>query len=121
MTDHVVAQVGDLNDGDRLIVVLEGKEIAVFFVGGEYYAYLNWCAHQGGPVCEGMVTGMQTASFDREHLETTLSWDRDGKILNCPWHGWKYDITDGDCLSREDTSLPSFPVHVDDGQIIVSL
>jgi len=121
MSDHVVAPADDLDDGDRVVALLEGRPIAVFNIDGEYHAYTNWCAHQGGPACEGIITGTTTAAFDQESLETELEWSREGEILACPWHAWEYDVTTGECLSRETVRLIAHEVHVDDGEIVVSL
>jgi nitrite reductase/ring-hydroxylating ferredoxin subunit len=121
MTEYTVASTDELDDGDRIVVQLEGQEIGIFCVDGEYYAYTNWCIHQSGPVCEGMLSGTQTAEFDPESLEVELTWDRDGEIIACPWHGWEYDIGSGECLSREKARLVSYPVSTADGDVIVSL
>ena len=121
MADYPVAEAGELADGDRLVVQLEGREIGVFRVGDDYYAYTNWCLHQAGPVCEGTVTGTHEATFDPDDLETHLEWVRDGEVLCCPWHGWEYDVTTGDCLSRRDRRLVGYPVREEGGEIVVSL
>lgn len=121
MSEHAVAEVGDLDSGERLVVQLEGKEIGVFCKNGKYQAYRNWCPHQGGPVCEGSLTGTQESTFDRETLELDTQWIRDGAVLKCPWHGWEFDVDTGNCLSRKKIKLLSYPVTVEDGQIIVSL
>jgi nitrite reductase/ring-hydroxylating ferredoxin subunit len=121
MTEYSVAEVDEIDEGERVLVQLEGKPVGVFNVEGELHAYLSWCAHQSGPCCEGNVTGTRSAKFDSETLQTELEWVKEGRILNCPWHGWEYDITDGTCLSREGVSLPSFPVSVRDGEIFVDV
>lgn len=121
MTEHIVAKTDELRPGDRKVVQLEGREIGVFNVDGEYVAYSNWCSHQSGPVCEGNTTGTYEASFDRETLEYELEWCKEGHILNCPWHGWEYDVRNGSCLSRQKVKLPSYPVSVEDGNIVIDL
>ncbi|SEH15648.1 Ferredoxin subunit of nitrite reductase or a ring-hydroxylating dioxygenase [Natronorubrum sediminis] len=118
---HVVAEADEIADGERVVTQLEGREIAVFHQDGEYYAYLNWCAHQGGPCGEGPLTGTEIASYDRESGDVERSWEREGEILNCPWHGWEYDLTSGDCLSRNGITLPSYQVEIEDGKIVVEL
>ena len=118
---HVVAQADEITDGERLLTQIKGREITIFQHDGEYYAYLNWCAHQGGPCGEGNLTGTSVASYDRETGETNVSWEHEGEILNCPWHGWEYDLTTGDCLSNENVTLPSYPVEIEDGQIVISM
>lgn len=121
MGEHAIAAADELEDGGRKLVEVEGRELALFRIDGEFRAYTNWCAHQGGPACEGAVTGTSDASFDREELQTSLEWCKEGEVLNCPWHGWEYDIPTGDCLSKEGTRLPSHPVRVEDGDVLVSL
>lgn len=118
---HVVANTAEIADGERLVTQIKGREIAIFHQDGEYYAYLNWCAHQGGPCGEGPLTGTEIASYNRETGEVESRWEREGEILNCPWHGWEYDLTSGDCLSRKGVTLPSYPIEVADGKIVVVL
>lgn len=120
MAEHRLP-VDDVQEGERVTIQLEGREISIFNIDGEFYAHLNWCAHQGGPACEGTITGTVEASFDRDALENEFNWCREGEVLNCPWHGWEYDITTGECLSQNDVELPSYPIRVDDGEIIISL
>ena len=120
MSEHIVCEAAKLDDGDRIIVDLEGREIAIFNLDGEYRAYLNWCAHQGGPICEGTVTGRVEASFDRETLETDYEWTADDRTLVCPWHDWEFDLETGDCRSS-DAVLPAYPVWVEDGQLKVRI
>ena len=35
------------------LVTIEGREIGVFNVHGEFYALRNRCPHQGGALCKG--------------------------------------------------------------------
>ena len=122
MTEHVIAETSDFEEADRILVSLKGKEIGLFEIDGEYHALLNWCVHQGGPCCEGPITGTKRGKFDRETLKTDIQWVRDGEILSCPWHGWEYDATSGECLSDSRFALPKYPVRVDDdGRILVDL
>jgi nitrite reductase/ring-hydroxylating ferredoxin subunit len=119
--EYVVAGAEEVGDGERVLVQLEGREVGVFNVDGELFAYTNWCAHQGGPCCEGRLTGTQEATYDRETRETTLEWTREDEVLNCPWHGWEYDVTSGECLSKNRIRLPEHDVEVRDDDIVVSL
>lgn len=121
MTEHDICAVSELESGMRMLVELEGRDIAIFKIEGDYYAYTNWCVHQAGPVCQGALSGTQTATFDSETLETELRWEEEGKILACPWHGWEYDVTSGDCLSQEKARLVSHDVQTRDGRIIVDI
>ena len=58
MSKHVVATVGEIPPGQRKLVTVRGRSIAVFNLGGEFFGLFNRCPHQGGPMCEGILTGL---------------------------------------------------------------
>jgi len=120
MPEYTVGTVEEFEENERLIAEVKGREIGVFRVDGEYRAYLNWCNHQGGPICKGSLTGRQTAKFDRDTLEMNLEWTEEDGVLVCPWHGWEFSLDTGVNLTRSDIELPSFPVREEDGEIILS-
>jgi nitrite reductase/ring-hydroxylating ferredoxin subunit len=120
-TDYVVASADELSAGDHLVVELEGREIGVFNVDGDYRAYTNWCAHHGGPVCEGDLDGTTEACFDRESLEMELDWVKEDRVLRCPWHAWEFDALTGDCLHDDRYRLAEHEARVEDGSLVVSL
>ena len=63
------------------------------------YAYRNACAHMGAPLHDGLA---------------------DGEILSCKLHGFKYDLTSGECITVPQAQLEPFPVRVDaDGIVFV--
>ena len=90
MARHVVATVGEIAAGERKLVSLEGREIGVFNVGGEYYALLNHCPHAGAGLCRGVVIGFAEADAPGQYRLT-----RRGEFLRCPWHGWEFEIRSG--------------------------
>lgn len=119
MTEYVVAEADEFEDGDRLIVEVNGREIGLFYADGEFYAYLNWCPHQGGPACEGPVTGQNRASYDRDELERELEWSSADRVIVCPWHSWEFELETGATLPDRSVGLASFPTKVEDGDVIV--
>jgi nitrite reductase (NADH) small subunit len=56
------------------MIVVRGRQIAVFNLGDHFLAVDNRCPHQGGPLPEGIVSG------------TTVV---------CPLHAWKIDLKSG--------------------------
>ncbi len=44
----MVAAAREIPPGGRKIVQVGGREIGVFNLGGEFFALLNRCPHQGG-------------------------------------------------------------------------
>jgi 3-phenylpropionate/trans-cinnamate dioxygenase ferredoxin subunit len=87
---YVVATVDEIAPGNRKIVDVDGRSIGVFNVRGEYFAVLNRCPHQGGPLCTGLTHGFLEPAAVGEYR-----YDRPGEILRCPWHGWEYDLRTG--------------------------
>jgi len=90
MGRHELCPANELSPGDRMIVEVEGLSIGVFNVDGEYHAINNVCPHQLAPLCEGTLTGTVTAEDVGEY-----NWERDGRIVRCPWHNWEFDVTTG--------------------------
>lgn len=90
---HVICPVDELPPGERRIVEISNLSIGVFNVDGEYYALSNVCPHQLAPLCRGRVTGTVTASQVGEY-----NWEREGRILRCPRHGWEFDIATGESV-----------------------
>lgn len=104
-----------IDDGQRVIVEVRGREIAVFNAHGEFYAVANYCVHQGGPVCEGLLSGTLNQDGDE------VSYVSDGEIISCPWHGWEFDIKTGEHLARSKYKLPTYDVFVHEDEIYLDL
>ena len=90
MARYVVATVDEIPPGQRKIVDVGGRSIGVFNVRGEFFAVLNRCPHQGGPLCLGNTHG-----FLRPAGVGEFEYSRAGEVLRCPWHGWEYDLRTG--------------------------
>jgi 3-phenylpropionate/trans-cinnamate dioxygenase ferredoxin subunit len=86
-----VCSVEELPPGSRRVVRIDGREIAVINVEGDFVALRNRCAHQGGPLGEGPLTQTVVGS---EASGWALEL-RDGAVIRCPWHGLEYDVTSG--------------------------
>ena len=132
MATHVVAATVEIPPGARKIVELEGRSIGVFNIEGEFYALRNACPHQGAPLCLGSLGGTMMESEPGEYV-----WAREGQILRCPWHGWEFDVTNGQSVFNPhrtrvrsyktsvqssqdaDPGVETFPVSVDGGVVVV--
>jgi nitrite reductase/ring-hydroxylating ferredoxin subunit len=90
MARYVVGTVDEIQPGTRKIVDVDGRSIGVFNVNGEYFAVLNRCPHQAGPLCKGNTHGLLRADMPGEY-----HYSRPGEILRCPWHGWEFDLRTG--------------------------
>jgi len=111
MARHVVAAAGEIAPGGRKLLTLSGREIGVFNHGGEYFALLNRCPHQGGALCKGTLVGLVTSKQPGR-----FDYSRAGELLKCPWHGWAYDIRTGQSwCDPDDTKVKSYEVTVEPG------
>lgn len=78
---------------------VNGKDVAVFNVDGEFYAVQASCTHAGGPLCEGSI------------------W---GEIVTCPWHASEFNVRTGEVVSPPaEEPLATYPVTVEDGMITI--
>lgn len=111
-----VIDTDDLDPAERVLTEVDGIEVAVFNVNGEFHAMMNYCVHQGGPACEGLVSGMISAGEDRE-----LVYDRENEIVSCPWHGWEFDILTGEHLADASYQIPTYETVVQDGKVYLKV
>ncbi len=115
MSKHVVATVEEIPPGQRKLVTIKGRQIAVFNLGGEFFGLFNRCPHQGGPMCEGIVTGLIQSDEPG-----TYGFSREGEILRCPWHGWEFDIRTGKSfVDPSKLTVRNYPMEVAGGQQVV--
>jgi len=96
-----VAQVSDVPVGTGKVVQAGGKKLALFNLGGTFYALDNRCTHMGGPLGEGAVEANQ---------------------VTCPWHGSIFNITTGEVVGPPARRpVATFPIRVERGEILVDL
>ncbi len=95
-----VATVEEIDPGTGSVVTADGKEIALFNLGGTYYAIDNTCKHLGGPLGEG---------------------DLEAEIVTCPWHGWEYNVKTGGCQMDATICVETYPVQVQGTDVMVEV
>lgn len=102
MTRYVsVAKTAEIPPGAREVFEIDGLYIAVFNVGGKYYAIEDRCTHDDGPLAEG---------------------DLDGYEIICPRHGARFDLRDGRVLSMPAVlPVPWYPVRIEGNEIQIGL
>ena len=113
---HLVARRSQFAEADRIIAEIDGREIAVFELDGEFHALADYCVHQGGPLCEGIRSGALTTNKEFE-----LEYSRDGAVVSCPWHGWEFDVRTGEHLAETGYKTPTYEVVLDGEDVYVRL
>ena len=102
MSEVRVAALADVPPGQPTLVEVEGVRIVLSRVGDAVYACGDLCAHRGGRLSEGRLSGVRLA---------------------CPLHGWMYDVRTGQCVfpPGRGASVPSWPARVRDDAVYVEL
>jgi 3-phenylpropionate/trans-cinnamate dioxygenase ferredoxin subunit len=96
-----VAKTTEIPDPGRKLVELEDRVIALFHVGGRFFAIDDVCTHDGGPLSEGTL---------------------DGFTIACPRHGAKFDIRSGQALTMPATQpTAAYEVEVEGGVVYVNV
>jgi nitrite reductase (NADH) small subunit len=94
-----VGEAHEVTPGMARAIRVGPYEVALFNVGGTYYALENVCPHQGGPIAEGWI---------------------EGTTVTCPWHAWCFDLRTGALTLGEMATIPRFEVHVEQDGVYVS-
>jgi nitrite reductase/ring-hydroxylating ferredoxin subunit len=114
MAKYVVCDVESIPPGTHLVVTVRGRSIGVFNVDGQFYGLRNSCPHQGGPLCEGQLLGQLRSARPGEY-----EFDAGRKLLECPWHGWEYDIETGQSwFDPSKTRVRKYAVEVREGRTL---
>lgn len=100
-------------------MTVENVEVGVFNVEGEFYALLNSCPHQHGPVCEGEVSRDITGEFLEPGTHVEQQYVEDSYTVVCPFHKWSFDIETGEHSGDPDISVPTYDVVVEDETVYV--
>ena len=74
MAAVALIEVASVPPGNSAEVVANGRIFAVFNVDGILHVLDGICPHAGGPLGKGPLRG---------------------NIVTCPWHGWQFDVRDG--------------------------
>ena len=95
-----IGAVADFPVGEPRELVVEGTIVALFNVNGELFALDGICPHQGGPLGKG-------------HLSDC--------IVTCPWHGFQFNVRNGQHQSSAQLRQPCFPVKVEAESVYIDL
>jgi 3-phenylpropionate/trans-cinnamate dioxygenase ferredoxin component len=94
-----VARCDELTEGSGMVVEANGRKIALFNAGGQFYAIANECHHRGAPLGKGTVYGTRVI---------------------CPRHGWEYDFATGCNVDDPSIRLRRFTVKVEAGDVLIA-
>lgn len=96
-----VAAVGELAPGQKKQVDVEGVEVLLFNVEGQYYAIEDVCTHDGAPLGNGRFRGQE---------------------ISCPRHGARFNVCTGAALCMPAFEpVTTYPVKLEGNDILVEV
>lgn len=90
----------DIAAGSTAEIVADGQIFAVFNVDGTFHVLDGICPHAGGPLGKGKLQG---------------------QVVTCPWHGWQFDVANGQHCLNDTLCQPRYDVEILDGQVCICL
>ncbi len=100
MTWVRIGHRNDFPEGAGRLVVVQGEWVAVFRTANRWYAIANRCPHAGGPLVCG---------YRRE------------EVVYCPWHGWGFHLSPGQCVTRTDVTVRVYPIREMDEWVWIAI
>jgi len=100
MTDWVdVAAAEAIAEGRYVVVDVDGTDIAVFKINGQFYAIEDVCTHDGAEIASGELQGDE---------------------IVCPRHGARFCVKTGEvkCAPAYE-NIDTFPLQIVDGRVQV--
>ncbi len=91
-----VCKRSELPEGESTIITVNHQDVAIFHVGGEYFAINDRCPHAGASLSSGYV--------------------EDG-IVTCPWHGWRFRLKDGEWADNPRVKTECYRLQITDDLI----
>ncbi|MFN4182263.1 MAG: non-heme iron oxygenase ferredoxin subunit [bacterium] len=94
-----VGSLRDFQEKPVLRIFLDAYPVAIFFIGGKFYAVDDRCTHAEASLSEGEVQGLTVV---------------------CPRHGAKFDLTSGAALSLPAViPVRTYPVSVEGDSVFL--
>ncbi len=108
MSFYEIAKADDIPEGTMKAVSVQDKELIVVNYEGNFYAINRRCTHMSGDLLKGKL---------------------EGKIVTCPRHGSRFDVTTGKSISGPRIGFlklktkdePNYQVKVENGSIKIDI
>ena len=96
-----VAKTSEIDDQCAKCIEVGGRTIALFNIGGEFFAIDDLCPHEDGPLSEGYVEGHE---------------------VECPWHAASFNLKTGAHSGPPaEEDVATYPVRVSGDDVEVEV
>ena len=98
----IVGKTSDISPGKMIKVSIDGRDILVANIDGEYCATDDSCTHSGSSLSEGKL---------------------EGDVITCGWHGAQFDCKTGKLVKfpAKIRDLTSYNVVVESDSVFVEM
>jgi nitrite reductase/ring-hydroxylating ferredoxin subunit len=96
MPEFKIARTTDIAPGQGRTIRVQGHQIALFNLDGDFVAIDDACPHMRADLSGGEL---------------------EGRIVTCSWHGWRFDLDTGKCLNVEWAKVRRYPLRLEGNAI----
>lgn len=101
MSFRFLSKTSDVPAGRGKLFNVEGRNIAVFNLGGKFYGIDDLCTHEEASLADGAI---------------------DGETVECPWHGALFNIKTGAALTMPAvTAVRTYAVNVEGDSLMINV
>jgi nitrite reductase/ring-hydroxylating ferredoxin subunit len=97
----VAAKSSDVPNFGKKLVEVNGQQILLVNIKGEFYACESECPHQGAPLSGAIV--------------------KEGPVLTCQRHGYRFSLVTGECAEHPECRLQLFKTRVVGDEILIDM
>jgi nitrite reductase (NADH) small subunit len=113
--EHDLGPVAGYPQGEPVAVAVGRRRLVLIRDDDRVFALRDVCPHQGAALSAGRV--ISTCRLRREDdrwVQTDL------RAVQCPWHGWAFELTDGQALFDDSGArVRSYAARVAGGRVRV--
>ncbi|HYC11542.1 MAG TPA: non-heme iron oxygenase ferredoxin subunit [Nitrososphaerales archaeon] len=96
-----IGKASEIPPGKVVGFTVDGSKVLVSNIDGEFHAIGSVCTHAGGPLEKGTL---------------------EGQVITCPWHGSRFDVTDGEVVSGPATGPePAYKVTIEGDYLVLEV
>ena len=100
MPEFKVASTTEVAPGRGRTIRVEGRQIALFNLDGDFVAIDDACPHMRADLSCGQL---------------------EGRTVTCTWHGWQFDLDTGKCINVEWAQVRRYPVRLDGEEVYLTV
>jgi nitrite reductase (NADH) small subunit len=111
---HRLFPSAELGPGEMKAVAIDSVKVVVVRTwDGALHAIRDRCSHRGAALSLGWLRREIAGSSVGDYHLT------DSCVVECPWHGFEFDVVTGKCVSDSRYRVRAYQVEVEDGYVFL--